>query len=141
MMTILYPWFKVLHLLFVIAWMVGVFYLPRIFVHYAEGVKLGEDVRRLEKMIHKLFKFAGVVGVLAILTGLVLWLSYGVTGGWLHAKLLLVVFLVAHQLYCLRLMYNIKQGKIATSLFYRIFNELPLMLLVPILILAVLKPF
>lgn len=136
-----HPWLKVFHLLFMIAWMVGIFYLPRIFVHYAEGITAQEDVRRLKKMMHKLFKFAFIMGSLTIVTGLTLWLAYGVTGGWVHAKLLLVVFLIAYQFYFLRMIHNIEQGKIASSLFYRIFNELPLLLLMPILILAVLKPF
>ena len=87
-------WFKTFHILFVMAWMAGVFYLPRILVHYVEGKAAAEDTRRLVTMAEKLLKFSTIMAALAITLGLLLWLYYGVTGGWMHAKLFLVGLLV-----------------------------------------------
>src|SRR5690348_17395725 len=92
----LYPYVKVLHLLFVIAWMAGIFYLPRILVHYVEGQQAGEDVRRLKVMTRKLYHFSSAMGVLALALGLMLWLGFHITGVWLHAKLTLVALLLAY---------------------------------------------
>ena len=89
-------WIKVAHVLFVIAWMAGLFYLPRIFVHHQEGSNAGEDVRRLVTMAQKLFRFSSVMMVLAIVPGTVLWLGYGFNGGWMHAKLGFVGLLLAY---------------------------------------------
>src|SRR5690606_8610432 len=89
---------KAVHILFVISWMAGIFYLPRIFVHYVEGRAAGENVERLKTMARKLYHFASVMGVLAIASGLWLWLRYGFGGGWLHAKITLVALLVAYHI-------------------------------------------
>ena len=86
--------------------------------------------------------FLTVMAFLAILLGLVLWLYYDITGGWLHAKIFFVGLLIAYQLQTTRYILQIKQAKILkTSLFFRVFNEAGLLLVVPILILVVLKPF
>ena len=87
-------WIKTFHLLFVMAWMAGVFYLPRILVHYVEGKAASEDTRRLVTMAEKLLKFSTMMAALAITLGMILWLYYGITGGWMHAKLILVGLLV-----------------------------------------------
>ena len=135
-------WVKTFHILFVMAWMAGAFYLPRILVHYVEGSSAGEDTRRLVIMAEKLLRFSSVMAFLAILLGLVLWLYYDITGGWLHAKIFFVGLLIAYQLQTTRYILQIKQAKILkTSLFFRVFNEAGLLLVVPILILVVLKPF
>ena len=73
-------WVKVFHIMMVIAWMAGLFYLPRILVHYAEGLRLGEDVRRLELMATKLFRFMTLVAVQAVAAGLWFWLAVGGSG-------------------------------------------------------------
>ena len=83
-------WVKVFHIVTVIAWMAGLFYLPRIFVHHIEGLKLGEDVRRLGVMARKLFSFTTIMALQATVAGAWLWLGYGLAGGWLYAKLLVV---------------------------------------------------
>ena len=135
-------WIKTFHILFVMAWMAGVFYLPRILVHYVEGKAADEDTRRLVTMGEKLLKFSTMMAVLAITLGMLLWLYYGVTGGWMHAKLLLVGLLVAYQLQTFRYLPQMKRDEVLnTSLFFRLYNEGALILVVPILILVELKPF
>ena len=135
-------WFKTFHLLFVIAWMAGVFYLPRILVHYLEGTAAQEDTRRLVIMAERLFLFSAVMAVLTLVTGLCLWLGYSITGSWLYAKLGFVLLLIAYQLQTLAYITRMKAGTLRHQpLFFRLFNEAALLLLIPILILAVLKPF
>ena len=135
-------WFKVFHILFVIAWMAGIFYLPRILVHHAEGLEAGEDVRRLATMAEKLHRFAAVMGVLAALTGAVLWLHYGIFGNWLIAKLFLVGLLVVYQLQTRRYLSLMQGGgRTRRGLFFRIYNEFALLIVVPVLVLVIMKPF
>ena len=135
-------WIKTFHLLFVMAWMAGVFYLPRILVHYVEGKAASEDTRRLVTMAEKLLKFSTMMAALAITLGMILWLYYGITGGWMHAKLLLVGLLVAYQPQTFRYLSQMKRDEVLnTSLFFRLYNEGALILVVPILILVELKPF
>jgi putative membrane protein len=133
---------KAIHILFVISWMAGVFYLPRIFVHFVEGRAAGEDVRRLQVMAKRLYHFTSMMGVLALASGLWLWLRYGFTGGWLHAKLALVLLLVAYHVSmraCTkRLLAN---GSLPSSTALRWYNEVPLLILAGILFFVVVKPF
>jgi putative membrane protein len=135
-------WFKTFHILFVMAWMAGVFYLPRILVHYVEGLAAGEDTRRLVTMAEKLFRFSMIMAALALVLGLVLWLYYGITGAWMHAKLGLVFLLLGYQHVTLRYIRIMKAAEpLPSSLFFRFYNEAALVLVVPILILVVVKPF
>ena len=135
-------WVKTTHILFVMAWMAGLFYLPRIFVHFVEADTAGEDTRRLAIMAEKLFRFSTVMAAIALGTGLILWLYYGISGNWLNAKLLLVALLVGYQLQTYSYITDMKLSKLdGTSLFFRIFNEGALLLVIPILILVVVKPF
>ncbi len=76
-------WLKTFHILFVMSWMAGIFYLPRIFVHFVEGQQAGEQVDRLAIMARKLYGFMTIMMMLAIGTGLWLWLAYGFSGNWL----------------------------------------------------------
>jgi putative membrane protein len=133
---------KALHLIAVIAWLAGLFYLPRIFVHYAEGRAQGEDVRRLVIMARRLFGFMTIMALLAIAFGLGLWLGFDDGGRWLMVKLLLVVLLIGYHLMCRALLGRIISGApVPSPLTLRLFNEAPLFLVVPIIFLAVLKPF
>lgn len=135
-------WVKVFHILAMTSWMAGIFYLPRIFVHYAEGRAAGEDVRRLVVMGHKLFVFMTIMAVLTL--GLGFWLTawFGFSGGWLHAKLVLVAALIGYHLWCLRFVKQMKTDSLNKSgRFFRMMNEVPLLIFVPILILVVVKPF
>ena len=133
---------KALHLLFIISWMAGIFYLPRIFVHYVEGQRAGEDVRRLTVMARKLYHFTSIMAVFALATGIWLVLGYGFRGGWLHAKLLMVALLIAYHISMRVYMKRMQRGAAlpsATTL--RWYNELPLFILIAILWLVVVKPF
>ena len=135
-------WVKTMHILFVIAWVAGLFYLPRILVHFVEAEAAGEDSRRLIVMAEKLFRFSIVMAMIAIATGLGLWLHYGISGDWLNAKLLFVALLIGYQLQTYSYITDMKLSQLeGTSLFFRIFNEGALLLVLPILIFAVIKPF
>jgi len=135
-------WIKALHLIAVIAWLAGLFYLPRIFVHYAEGRARGEDVRRLVVMGERLFAFMTLMGALALLFGLWLWLGFHDTGGWLMLKLAFVAGLLGYHAACRVLLGRLKvNGPLPSSFALRLFNESALLLVVPIILLAVVKPF
>ena len=135
-------WIKVLHILAMTSWMAGVFYLPRIFVHFVEGEAAGEDVRRLQIMARKLYGFITVMSAFTLIFGVWLWLGYGFSGAWLHAKLLFVILLLGYHVNCGRYVRQLEAGKLAkSSRYYRLYNELPLLMFVPILILVVVKPF
>jgi protoporphyrinogen IX oxidase len=138
-------WIKCFHLLFVIAWMAGVFYLPRIFVHYVEGRAAGEDVRRLVIMAGRLFGFMTIMAAIAIVLGATLWGSFAdayVGAGWLRLKMVFVALLVAYHVACGRLLRRMRAGEsLPGGLALRILNEGALLILIPILILAVVKPF
>jgi protoporphyrinogen IX oxidase len=142
-------WVKALHIIFVTSWFAGLFYLPRILVNLAmidPGSSAERD--RLLLMARKLYRFMGPLMVLAIGFGAWLWLGYGIglgAGpgyGWMHAKLLLVVVLLAYHLLCGRMVGAFERGANRRShVWYRVFNEAPVLLLVAIVLLVVLKPF
>jgi putative membrane protein len=135
-------WFKALHLIAVIAWLAGIFYLPRIFVHYAEGQARGEDVRRLVIMARRLLGFMTLMAALAVAFGLTLWLGLHDSGRWLMIKLLFVIGLILYHLLCRRLLGRLLRGQpLPSARTLRWLNEGALLLVVPIIILAVVKPF
>lgn len=135
-------WIKTAHILFVMSWMAGVFYLPRIIVHYVEGNAAGEDTRRLVIMAEKLFRFSTLMALLAIIPGLWLWLGYNISGDWMLVKLGLVMVLIAYQLQCFRYIRQMQNSQvIRSSSCFRFFNESALIIVIPILILVVIKPF
>ena len=134
-------WVKALHIIFVTSWFAGLFYLPRLFVNHAM-VTDRATLDRLELMEHKLYRFMLPLAVLALVFGLWLWLDYGITGGWMQVKLLLVLVLVAYHAYCGKLMRDFKLGKnTKTHIWYRWFNEIPVLVLFVVVILVVVKPF
>ena len=134
-------WIKALHIIFVTSWFAGLFYLPRLFVNHAMESN-DATLARLAMMEHKLYRFMTPLAVLALGFGLWLWLGYGITGVWLHAKLVLVAGLVAYHLYCGKLMRDFKAGKNTHShVWYRWFNEAPVLILFAVVILVVVKPF
>lgn len=135
-------WIKAFHVLFVIAWLAGIFYLPRIYVHYAEGRRHGEDVRRLMIMARRLFAFMTIMAVVALALGLVLWLGYHDGGRWLTVKLGFVGALILYHVLCGVLLVRLLGGKMLPgALALRLLNESSLLLVVPIVLLAVVKPF
>jgi putative membrane protein len=135
-------WIKAFHLIAVIAWLAGLFYLPRIFVHYAEGHARGEDVRRLVIMGTRLFGFMTIMGTLALILGLWLWLGFSDTGLWLMIKLLFVLGLIGYHVASGVLLGRMRRAApMPSGLALRLFNEAALLLVVPIILLAVVKPF
>jgi putative membrane protein len=134
---------KSLHLIFVISWFAGLFYLPRIFVNLAMVAEDSTAEReRLLLMAAKLYRFMLPLAVLALGFGFWLWLGYGFGGGWLHAKLTLVVVLVAYHFWCGRLLKRFReQDQARGHVWFRWFNELPVLVLAAIVFLVVLKPF
>ena len=139
-------WVKAFHIIFVTSWFAGLFYLPRLFVNHAMVLDSAMNniatLERLELMERKLYRFMLPLAVLALGFGLWLWLGYGITGGWLHAKLVLVAGLVAYHFYCGKLMRDFKVGNNAHShVWYRWFNEVPVLVLFAVVILVEVKPF
>ena len=134
-------WLKTFHILFVMAWVAGLFYLPRILVHFVEADSAGEDNRRLVIMAEKLFWFSLLMAAIALATGLALWLHYDIAGDWLNPKLVFVGLLIGYQLQTYSYITDMKLSQLdGTSLFFRIFNEGALILVIPILIFVVVKP-
>jgi putative membrane protein len=126
----------------VIAWLAGLFYLPRIYVHYAEGQAQGEDVRRLAIMARRLFGFMTIMALLALTFGLWLWLGYHDTGRWLMVKLVFVVALLAYHGACRALLMRLQRGApMPQPWMLRALNESALLIVIPIILLAVMKPF
>jgi protoporphyrinogen IX oxidase len=134
-------WIKCFHVLGVMAWLTGIFYLPRIFVHYAEGRAAGEDVRRLVTMATRLYGFMTIMALAALALGLWLWQRYGYTAVWLRWKLVLVLGLIGYHLACRLLLQRVRSGApLPRGVALRWFNEASLLLVVPILVLAIVKP-
>ena len=134
-------WIKALHIFFVASWFAGLFYLPRILVNLAMEND-GNAAPRLLTMARKLYRFMTLLAVFAVAFGLWLWLGYGFGGGWLHAKLALVVLLIGYHHACGRLLAKFEQGRNTRShVWYRWFNEIPTIILLLVVILTVVKPF
>jgi protoporphyrinogen IX oxidase len=136
-----YLWTKTAHLVFVIAFMACVFYLPRILVNLAEAGDEPAVRARLLLMGRRLYRFGHNMFGIALVLGLVLWLHFGIVGGWLHAKLAFVALLLAHFIVAGRWLKGVDKGRAlpsATTL--RWFNELPVVLLVVIVYLVLAKP-
>ncbi|CAD7379529.1 MULTISPECIES: CopD family protein [Xanthomonas] len=146
----LYLWIKTFHLLFVIAWMAAVFYLPRILVNIAEAGAEPAVRTRLVLMGRRLYTFGHSILGLALLLGAVLWQGYRVipdfptmvAGGWLHAKLFAVALILAHYIVAGRWLKGVDQGRsLPSGRALRLFNEVPVVLLVGVIWLVLAKPF
>jgi putative membrane protein len=133
-------WIKALHIVFVMSWFAGLFYLPRIFVNLAMETDTTATTRLL-LMARKLYRFTTILAIPALFFGA--WLmSYGFSGGWLHAKLALVVLVIGYHHACGSLLKKFERGANRRShKWYRWFNEVPVILLLLIVILVVVKPF
>ena len=133
---------KSLHIVFMVTWFAGLFYLPRLFVYHAQA----EDrvsLERFKVMERKLYwGIATPGGVLTIAFGLWLWLAwFPDAGAWMHAKLALVALLVGYHLWCGKLLRDFRDGRNRRShVWYRWFNEFPVLVLVAIVLLVVIKP-
>lgn len=139
-------WIKALHIVFMVTWFAGLFYLPRLFVYHA----MCDDtpgIKRFKIMEYKLFFGIMTPGaVLTIIFGLWMlsdyaWQMYA-NMGWLHAKLTLVALLIIYHIYCGKLLIDFKHDRNKHShVFYRWLNEIPVLLLITIVILAIVKPY
>ena len=134
-------WIKSLHIIFMVTWFAGLFYLPRLFVYHAMTEdKISRD--RFVVMERKLFYGIMTPGaLLTIIFGTWLWLCYGFSGVWLNMKLLCVFLLILYHLFCLRHLLQFKKNKNTYSnVYFRWLNEFPVILLILIVILVVVKP-
>jgi len=135
-------WLKALHIIFVVAWFAGLFYLPRLFVYHAQATDAASS-ERFKVMERKLYR--GIMTpamVLVVASVLGLWLGFGIHGGWLYAKLVLVLLLLAYHFWMARLMRDFaRDANRRSHVYYRWVNELPTLLLAAIVILVVVKPF
>ena len=138
-------WIKSLHIIFMVTWFAGLFYLPRLFVYHAMSDDL-PSIERFKIMERKLYYGIMTPGaVLTIMFGMWLWLGYDISGisgsWWLHAKLFLVAVLVAYHYYCGRLLTDFKLDRNRHGhIYYRWFNEVPVIILIAVVILVVVKP-
>ena len=135
-------WIKAFHIVFVVAWFAGLFYLPRLFVYHAMTTDAA-GAERFKIMERKLYYGIMAPGaVLTLASGVWLWLGYGFGGGWLHAKLALVAILIAYHAYCGKLVADFRHDRNRRShLWFRWFNEVPTVILIAVTILVVVKPF
>lgn len=136
-------WIKALHIVFIASWFAGLFYLPRIFVNLAMETETVATAR-LMLMARKLYRFMSILAVPALALGLWLWLGYGVGqgSGWMHAKLALVVLLIGYHHACGSLLKKFELGKnVRSHVWYRWFNEAPVLAMFAVVILVVVKPF
>lgn len=137
-------WLKAFHIIFVVCWFAGLFYLPRLFVYHAQCEDQATR-HQLAVMERRLYRFVTPLGILAIVLGL--WMmasnwSYYRSAGWLHSKLALVVLLAIYHGVCGHYVRAFAAEQVQRGhVFFRWFNELPVLILIPVVILAVVKPF
>ncbi len=138
-------WIKAFHIFFMVSWYAGLLYLPRLFIYHAQT----EDVpgrERFTVMERRLFAISSIGALGTIVLGLWLTAAYwwpAVAGaGWFHVKMLLVVALLAYHLYCRVLIGWLAQGRMPHGItFLKVFNEVPAVILIAVLVLVVVKPF
>ncbi len=140
-----YLWVKAFHIVFVASWFAGLFYLPRLFVNLAMVSPDSHAEReRLLLMARKLYRFSGLLMLPALALGLWLWLGFGVGrgAGWMHAKLLLVVGVLGYHHMCRSLLRSFEQSANRRShRWFRVFNEVSVLLFAATVVLVVVKPF
>ncbi|PXW99258.1 putative membrane protein [Sphaerotilus hippei] len=146
-MSHLYLWVKALHIIFVASWFAGLFYQPRLFVNLAMVPSDSQAEReRLLLMADKLQRFATLLMVVALVTGLVLWLGFGLWrgpgNGWLHAKLTLVLAVIGYHHWNRRILRSFEARENRRShRWFRVYNECSVLLFAAIVVLVVVKPF
>jgi putative membrane protein len=137
-----YLWVKTFHIVFITSWFAGLFYLPRIFVNLAEE-KNSDACARLLGMADRLFRFMTILAVPAVILGLTLWLYFGIGSGdiWMHTKLFFVILVIGYHHACLSLLkkFRARVNK-RSGVWFRWFNEVPVILLVIIVALVLFKP-
>jgi protoporphyrinogen IX oxidase len=143
MHSVLLLWLKAFHVVFVVTWFAGLFYLPRLFIYHAAATD-PVSLERFVVMERRLFVIMTIGAALAAAFGLaMIAVSPGYLAlGWMHAKLAFVVLLIAYHFYCLKLMRDLRENKsVRSQKWYRLFNEAPALLLIAIVVLVVVKPF
>jgi putative membrane protein len=136
-------WIKALHIVFISSWFAGLFYLPRIFVNLAMETDAAAT-ERLMLMAQKLYRFMTILMIPALVLGLILWLYYGIgkDSMWMHLKVALVFVLIGYHHVCKRLLRQFERGENTRShIWYRWFNEMPVLGMFAVVILVVVKPF
>ena len=136
-------WLKALHIIFMVTWFAGLFYLPRLFVYHAmtEDESTRAQFRIMERKLY--YGIMNPGGVLTVLFGMWLWMGYGIGDQslWLQLKIGLVIVLVGYHVWCGRLVKRFqKEANVHSHVFYRWFNEFPVLILVGAVLLVVLKP-
>ena len=137
-----YLWIKTVHIVLIASWFAGLFYLPRIFVNLAMETEPAA-IQRLLLMANKLYRFMTILMVPALVLGLILWLYYGVgqQSLWMHVKLLIVLVLVGYHHLCKRLLKTFERGEnVRSHVWYRWFNELPVIGMFAAVALVIIKP-
>ncbi len=134
-------WIKSLHIIFMVTWFAGLFYLPRLFVYHAQCTDRGRN-ERFKVMERKLYYGIMTPGaVLTVVFGVWLWLGYGFSGSWLHIKLVLVAALIIYHFICGKYVKAFKHDNNTHGhVYYRWFNEFPVLVLFAVVILVVVKP-
>lgn len=137
-----YFWVESLHLLFVIAWLASVFYLPRILLNINECADQPAVQERLVLMGKRLYRFGHIMFAIAFVLGMTLWMHFKIHGGWLHAKLLLVALLFAYFIATGVMLKRAAAGKkLMSNTKLRWYNELPILLALGAIYLVIAKPF
>lgn len=136
-------WLKALHIVFVVTWFAGLFYLPRLFLYHVDATDALSS-ERFKVMERRLFGIMTIGGSLAAVFGVSMLIATPgyLYFGWIHVKLALVALLVGYHIWCYRLVLAFRDGRNRHSRnWYRLFNEIPTVLLISIVLLAVVKPF
>jgi putative membrane protein len=137
-----YLWTKTFHIVFIASWFAGLFYLPRIFVNLADE-KNPEAYARILGMANRLFRFMTILSVPAVLLGFTLWLHFKIGSGetWMYTKVLFVILVIGYHHACWSLLKKFRKGvNTRSGVWYRWFNEVPVILLLIVTTLVVFKP-
>ena len=134
-------WLKAFHIIFMVTWFAGLFYLPRLFVYHAMS---SDKISHNRFLVMEKKLFYGIMtpgGLLTVIFGVWLWLDYNFFGFWLNVKIFMVLLLVVYHVICFKFLIDFKKNKNKHShVFYRWFNEIPVILLIAIVFLVELKP-
>ena len=137
-------WFKAFHVIFMVAWFAGIFYLPRLFVNHAEtaSIEVAEQLKGMEKrLLYFITPFAFLTLVLGLAIIYINGYEWFKVSKWLHYKIILVTVLFIYHGYCFQILKDFKNDMNTRSgKFYRIFNEVPVVILFAVIILAYVKP-
>ena len=135
-------WIKAFHIIFMVTWFAGLFYLPRLFVYHSSATDyiLNERFKTMERRLY--YGIATPGGVLTVVSGLGLWIGYQMTGAWFYTKLALVLSLIIYHIWCGLMVRNFRTDRnLRSQNFYRWLNEYPTLVLVTVVLLSVIKPF